>query len=304
MAPVGLSRAQYRLTLSISTAPSASTARRLRSTDSVRCRPERSRCPARLRRSCLDPRFDSRQPARRAATPAVDFRVRHRAHRAHYFDLDTRRWGRFSVNRRAASLTSPRVPIIGHDEERQAADLPRLWLPDLQNKTQVNKTWANRSHSTSGVFDNARRLWLMPRMQHQSTTRKQRARNAACDSVDGSRRGVELKMAGTVWPRGYAFHAGFSTALTFNWLLPLQSWARRAYQAESARDLQHPAPIVESPDQSMDSVARHDGRGRHRRRPQAQRQLQAVHVVPALKNIAIPQQVGVSPCIYYTPVGV
>jgi hypothetical protein len=128
--------------------------------------------------------------------------------RAHYFNLDTRTWGRFSVNRGGppAPLISARQPILGHDEERQRIYHSYGYL-DLPTKTQVNRTWTNLSDNTSGVFDNARRLWLMPRVllsDHASAA----PGTLRAIAVDSTSTAVELPMAGTVWPRNYALHAG------------------------------------------------------------------------------------------------
>jgi hypothetical protein len=128
--------------------------------------------------------------------------------RAHYFDLDTRKWGRFSVNRGGqAPLISARVPIIGHDERLQRIYHSYGYL-DLQTKMQVNRAWTNLSDNTSGVFDNARRLWLMPRMNLSTDVGSMAPGTLRAIAVDGTSTSVELSMAGTVWPRGYAFHAG------------------------------------------------------------------------------------------------
>jgi hypothetical protein len=128
--------------------------------------------------------------------------------RAHYFDLDTGKWGRFSVNRGGpAPLISARVPIIGHDEERQRVYHSYGYL-DLATKTQVNRTWGNLSATTSGVFDSKRRLWLMPRFTQQADATSSAPGSLFAIPVDSSSATVELTMAGTTWPRGYAFHAG------------------------------------------------------------------------------------------------
>jgi len=128
--------------------------------------------------------------------------------RAHYFDLDSRKWGRFSVNRGGpAPLVSARVPIIGHDEERQRIYHSYGYL-DLPTKTQVNRTWTNLSATTSGVFDSKRRLWLMPRFTQQADATSGAPGTLVAIAVDSSNAAVELSMAGTAWPLGYAFHAG------------------------------------------------------------------------------------------------
>jgi len=128
--------------------------------------------------------------------------------RAHYFDLDTRTWGRFSANRGGqAPLISARVPIIGHDDERQRIYHSYGYL-DLPTKTQVNRTWTNVSDNTSGVFDDARRLWLMPRFTLSGDPGSEAPGTLRAIAVDSTNAAVELTMVGTVWPRGYAFHAG------------------------------------------------------------------------------------------------
>jgi hypothetical protein len=128
--------------------------------------------------------------------------------RAHYFDLDTRKWGRFSVNRGGQfPLISARVPIIGHDEKLQRIYHSYGYL-DLPTKTQVNRTWTNLSDNTSGVFDNARRLWLMPRMNLATDAGSGAPGTVRAIAVDTTSTAIELTMAGTLWPRSYAFHAG------------------------------------------------------------------------------------------------
>jgi hypothetical protein len=73
----------------------------------------------------------------------------------------------------------------------------------------VNRTWTGLSNNTSGVFDNTRRLWLMPRMSLSTDVGSNAPGTLLAVAVDGTTAAVELTMAGTVWPRGYALHAGF-----------------------------------------------------------------------------------------------
>lgn len=128
--------------------------------------------------------------------------------RAHYFDLDTKTWGRFSANR--AMLPSSRIPIHGYDEAEQ-----RIWHDigylDLRMRRHVAKPWAGTlPNQSSACFDPVRRLFLG---LVASATPDPTPGEMWAIAVDSSttRAGLNLRaVSGRRWTRGNAFHAGLA----------------------------------------------------------------------------------------------
>lgn len=129
--------------------------------------------------------------------------------RAHYFDLDERRWGRFSAN--TIQINGGRLNRSSFDETMERIYHSFGWL-DLVTKTQVSKQWAmnhDMSVETKMLFDPTRRLWIGANTTVGDAVKTEPGALIAVQP-DAGLGYVTLPMQGDLWPRGYGRDAGLA----------------------------------------------------------------------------------------------
>jgi hypothetical protein len=133
--------------------------------------------------------------------------------RAYAFDLDTRRWHRFTHN-----VSPGWAPGAGGRLQRCGVDLEagRIYhsygYTDLATRMQVSRQWAmNQSMPIESKmhFDTTRRIWIGANTT-QGDGGKTEPGALIATSPDSGLGYVTLNMQGELWPRGYGKDAGLA----------------------------------------------------------------------------------------------
>lgn len=129
--------------------------------------------------------------------------------RAHYFDLDVFRWGRFSVNHvPGKALQSPKLQATAYDVAENKVYHQYGFL-DLNTKKQHERNWSHIPYATASEFDPKRRLWIW---SGGANAKSLAPAKLVAIPVDSSNDPVALKLVAesgsAIWPESVSFHGG------------------------------------------------------------------------------------------------